>query len=128
MQRPQSAVGLQCSGKLGTSVTPWCGDGPDPGIHACQVAAVSIVRCTLGTTHEDCENKFFSNYPGNVSPIGMELGLYDCAVCSACAADCATAPESLTFCCGGPASGCHKEQARSLLAPFEPYRSRVRLR
>jgi hypothetical protein len=71
---------------------------------ACKVAAVQMVRCMLGKTHADCASLYFGSEPNPVliDPIGMDFGLYGCAVCAACVGPCAAAPELNTMCAAIP--------------------------
>jgi hypothetical protein len=70
-----------------------------PESHACQVAAVSITRCMASRrTHDDCEEPYFSAYPGSVAPMGMVFALYGCAVCKSCATECAGTPDFAIVC------------------------------
>jgi hypothetical protein len=74
---------------------------------ACKVAAVEMVRCMLGKTHAACASSYFGSEPNPalIDPIGMDFGLYGCAVCTTCAGPCAAAPELNTMCAAIPGRG-----------------------
>jgi hypothetical protein len=73
--------------------------------HACKVAAVEMVRCMLAKTHADCASLYFGSDPDPalIDPIGMDYGLYECAVCAGCSEPCASAPELDSACTALPA-------------------------
>jgi hypothetical protein len=74
---------------------------------ACRVAAVEMVRCMLGKTHAECARLYFASEPDPavIDPIGMDFGLYGCAVCTECSGPCASAPERSTMCAAIPGRG-----------------------
>jgi hypothetical protein len=66
---------------------------------ACQVAAVAMTWCLVERTHDDCSSLYVAAHPtAAIEPLGMELGLFDCAVCAACAGPCAGTPNVAGFC------------------------------
>src|SRR5262245_5944817 len=71
-------------------------NGRLPSNHACQVAAVGLVKCML--TDADCASLYFAAHPDSTRPLGMAFGLYRCAVCSACAAECEATPHFGVVC------------------------------
>jgi hypothetical protein len=79
------------------------GDVPTKTL-ACEVAATEVVRCMVGKTHAACASLYFGSDPNPklMDPIGMDFGLYGCAVCAKCAGPCATAPELNTMCAAIP--------------------------
>jgi hypothetical protein len=51
---------------------------------ACQVAAVQMARCLITEPDMTCRSFYFMAHPAAqlVEPIGMEIALYQCAVCN----------------------------------------------
>lgn len=62
--------------------------------HACQVGAVEMVKCLTSTPHTACSELYADAHPGpgTIEPLGMEIALFRCTVCSACAEACAGSP------------------------------------
>jgi hypothetical protein len=71
-----------------------------PAQAACQVGAVQMASCLAAHAHSDCSDLYFAAHPGSVEPLGMEIALFDCAACEACAEPCRNSPNAPSFCSG----------------------------